>query len=436
MIASNIPQDRYGQTVSTSDPAAATAYYDALDRYLALDSTAIEGFGQAVALDGDFALAQLGLGLSLAAAGRDGEAGDAFAAAVRLRREGPRGLTPRETRQIDLVTAAPENLASFYRHLDDYPGDLLVLGFAAGLLSARRIAAGTGREGVLGLAARSSAHFPQDWALAGICSLELEEAWEFDAAEAAATLALRDRPDNRAACHGYVHVLHETGRLDVAERFLTGWFSERDHRSPLQTHLRWHHALIALEDGNVETVLRRYRAAITPLVSQQRTTVVDSAAVLWRLRLDGIDDLPWLPVTELARTYLTAPRNALFDVHAALALAAGDRAGLDVMRDAWRAEQGRPNRGVVRAVLDGIAAYADERYDAAAEHIGAVTSALPLLGGSRLQQDIVVDTLCDALSRSGQPGRAADILADRQYRRRSRRDEDWIARLRAAVTAP
>lgn len=428
-----IPNDRYGQSVSTVSTDAARAYYDAVDRYVSLDSTAVEDFGQAVELDPDFALAQLGLALSLAAVGRETESRQAFARAVELRQTQADRLSCREARQIDLITRPDENLTGFYDHLDDHPGDMLVLGFAAGMLSTRRIAAGTGREGVLGLARRTNQSFPDDWAVAGICALELEEAWQFDAAETAAQLALRDRPDNRAAAHGYVHVLHETGRLDPAQSFLDGWFSERDHRSHLQTHLRWHHALIALEDDDVDLGRERYETTVSPQVSGQRTTLVDSASLLWRLRVDGHDDLPWEPVVDLARGHLSMARNALFDVHAALALAVGDRAGLEAMRAAWRAETVLPNRGVVRAVLDGIAAHADGRYDVAAESIGSVTSALALVGGSRLQQDIVVDTLCDALSRSGNPERAANVLADRQRRRQSARDARWIAALRSAA---
>ncbi|MER7006508.1 tetratricopeptide repeat protein [Dactylosporangium sp. NPDC000555] len=427
--------DRYGQSVSTADPDAAAAYFDAIDAFLALDDDALDGFGRAVEKDPGLAVAHLGLGLSLAADGRDGEAREAFAAAVRLRRDHPDRLTAREARQIDLITAPPGYLAAYTEHLERHPGDMLVLGFAAGLLSGRRIAAGTGRDAVLILAARPGEAFPDDWALAGICSLELEEAWQFAAAEAAAQRSLRDRPDNRAACHGYVHVLHETGRITQAESFLDDWFHTRPARSPLQTHLRWHHALVALEADDTEAGLRRYHAALDPRVSGRRTTLVDSAAVLWRLHIDGHGDLPWAPVAELARAQLRGPRAALFDVHAALALAAVDRAALGTLRDAWRAETARPNRDVVLAVLDGVAAHGEGRYDEAARHIGGVLSAVSLVGGSRLQQDIVVDTLCDALARSGEPGRAADILEDRKLRRRSRRDERWIDALRRRAAA-
>ncbi|GGM26870.1 hypothetical protein [Dactylosporangium sucinum] len=432
-----MPTDRYGQRVSTVHQEAAAAYFDAVDAYLALDDTAVDGFAQAVALDPGLAVAHLGLGLSLASAGRDAEAREAFTAAVRLRRERPDRLGPREARQIDLVTAPPASLAAYAEHLEAHPGDLLVLGFAAGLLSGRRIAAGTGRAGVLALAAPSAAAFPDDWALAGICALELEEAWQFAEAEAAAERSLLDRPDNRAACHGYVHVLHETGRIGAVESFLNGWFGTRHPRSPLQTHLRWHHALVALENDDAELGLRRYHTAIDPHVSTRRTTLVDAAAVLWRLRIDGHTGLPWDPVAELARAQLAAARGALFDVHAALALAAADRDGLVTLRAAWAAETARPNRDVVLAVLDGIAAHADGRYDVAAQHLGGVVAAVDLVGGSRLQQDIVVDTLCDALARSGDAARAADILADRGHRRRSRRDARWIADLRrASAVAP
>lgn len=422
--------DRYGQTVSTGDADAAAAYFDGVDRYLSLDDTAVESFTTAVSNDPALAVAHLGLGLSLASAGRDAEAREAFAVAVRLRREKP--PSDREARQIDLVTAPPGHLAAYAGHLERHPGDLLVLGFAAGLLSGRRIAAGTGRSGTLALSAPSVAAFPGDWALAGIRSLELSEAWQFDAAEAAAVLSLKDRPDNRAACHGYVHVLHETGRVGESEAFLDTWFATRHARSPLQTHLRWHHALVALENDDADLGLRRYHAAIDPRVSAQRTTLVDAAAVLWRLRVDGQERLPWEPVADLARAQVAGPRGALFDVHAALALAVTDRPALDRLRAAWRAETARPNRDVVVAVLDGVAAHGAGEHDEAARLLGGVLSAVTLVGGSRLQQDIVVDTACDALARSGQPARAADILEDRKHRRRSARDARWITTLRAA----
>jgi tetratricopeptide (TPR) repeat protein len=433
--ATAVPADRYGQVVSTRSAEAATSYYDAVDRCLALDATAVEAFRAALAADPDLAVAYAGLGVSLASDGRDDEARAAFGDARRLLHAGSDRLTSRERRQIELVTSPPEYLAAFDEHLEAYPGDLLVLSVAAGLLSGRRVAAGTGRDGLLGLARRCVAAFPGDWALEGIRAMELEEAWSFDAAEAAAQLALRARPDNRAACHGYVHVLHETGRLVALEAFLADWFDRVDDQSPLQTHLHWHDVMIAVEQDDVEGVLRRYEATVSPGVSSRRTTLVDSAAVLWRLRVDGVDDLPWSPVVGLARALLGRLGTALFDVHAALALAVGDRPGLEALRTAWKQDHRRPHRGVVCALLDGIAAYVEGRFDVAAESIGAVTAALVVMGGSRLQQDVMVDTLCDALARSGEPGRAAEVLRDRQRRRGSVRDARWIAQLTSASPA-
>jgi hypothetical protein len=214
--------------------------------------------------------------------------------------------------------------------------------------------------------------------------------------------------------------------MGLLEAFLSDWFESVSENSSLQTHLRWHDVMVAVENDEIDTALRRYHVAVSPKVSSRRTTLVDSAATLWRLRIDGVADLSWSPVVDLARQQLTTPGIALFDIHAALALAVGDRKSLDVLRDEWRQDRRRPHRGIVVEVMNAIAAFADDRFDEAAQTLSGVTAGLSVLGGSRLQQDVVIDTLCDALVRSGEPARAIEILRDRQRRRGSRRDARWI----------
>jgi hypothetical protein len=116
--------------------------------------------------------------------------------------------------------------------------------------------------------------------------------------------------------------------------------------------------------------------------------------------------------------------------HAAVALAAGrDTAGLARLGRYAASGPGRIFPSVVAPLVAGMQAYVEGRYDAASTLLMAVRPNAVALGGSSAQQEVIEDTLLDALLAAGRLTQARSLLARRLDRRPSRRDQRRLYQL-------
>jgi hypothetical protein len=84
---------------------------------------------------------------------------------------------------------------------------------------------------------------------------------------------------------------------------------------------------------------------------------------------------------------------------------------------------------VVAPLVAGMQAYVEGRYDAASTLLMAVRPNAVALGGSSAQQEVIEDTLLDALLAAGRLTQARSLLARRLDRRPSRRDQRRLYQL-------
>jgi len=150
---------------------------------------------------------------------------------------------------------------------------------------------------------------------------------------------------------------------------------------------------------------------------------IDATAMLWRLKLEGVDIAARIaPVADAWLSVLEGEGGfyAFNDFHAALAFAAAGR-GEALAR--VQAAQGRAaiersdNAGMARAVglqaTEALAAYSEGRHHAAVQHLAAVRDGANRFGGSHAQRDLLTLTLIDAASRAGLASTARHYARER-----------------------
>jgi hypothetical protein len=125
-------------------------------------------------------------------------------------------------------------------------------------------------------------------ALLAMHAFGLEECGEHERAERAAHAALALEPLDARAHHVLAHVFEMTGRSDAGVHWLEA------HRSVWSvsvaaTHFWWHLALFHLASGRIDRVLAVYDERIRDRGSIEVADLIDAAALLWRVQLQGGD---------------------------------------------------------------------------------------------------------------------------------------------------
>ena len=435
--------DSRGLPLSTTSDVAAERYREGVDLLLSAWPGADAALDAAIAADLDFALAHAArarlhaIRVELAAA----RARIATAAEL-VARHG----TERERSHVDILSLAihgtsAEALARVLVHADAWPRDVVILGLplgAFGLFAFSGMA--DHNQARVDLCERHARHFANDdWWFLNYRGWSHAENGTVAYGRELAQRSHDLRRNNANAVHALSHAMFEGGWGDDADRLISGWLPGYDRSGTLHGHIGWHACLTALERGDTAKALALYAAHVEPSVSAglPLNVMTDTVSFLWRMRAYG-HDVP-AGLWEAAAAY-AAPlyRDAGFpfaDVHMAMLDAVtGDRAGTERRADALTAlvEAGTLAAGpVVPAICRAALAFAEQDYAGCARLLEPLAGEVVRIGGSGAQREVVEDTLLVALMRSGEAGKARNLLDRRLHRRPSPRDAAWRSQLAA-----
>jgi tetratricopeptide (TPR) repeat protein len=430
--------DRYGLPLSTSSVLAAEHYQEGMDRLLAWKLGGDDEFRTALAADPGFALAHAGaalwslfLGDAPAAHASIASARDLVAGATRRERQHVAALS----RIVTGDTA--RGLELIDEHVAEFPRDALAVNQASSSIG---FGGRPDREAFrVAFLERLAPAYGDDWWFQSALGFTYHEVRRFEESRRLSEQSLRQCPGNANASHNIAHVCFETADHDGGIRFLEPWLAGYDRRAPYHCHLAWHLALFELHRGDAGRAREIYDRDIAAS-SNPRFTVMDGAALLWRLALYGGDTgpLPWAALAEVARR-TSRPGFVFGDVHAAIAYAAsGNEPALALLVDALRAlgQAGHPIAASVGVPLVlGAAAFAAGDHAGAVAHLEPVEREMHRIGGSHAQWELFEETMVACYLRLGRCDDAIRLLRRRLASRRMPRDLQWLREAEAGAGA-
>jgi tetratricopeptide (TPR) repeat protein len=326
--------------------------------------------------------------------------------------------------------------------LRDWPRDALALQ-TAHLMDFYRGDALNLRNRVARVLPAWSATLPGYSYLLGMHAFGLEECNQYPQAEATARRALELTPTDGWAVHAVAHVMEMQGRIDDGIAWLTSraddWATPDNAFAP---HNWWHLALFHLDRGDYAAALDLYDRRIDGPQADMMLVLIDCSALLWRLRLEGVDvGDRFERVAERWRARAAEERGfyAFNDLHSLLAFAAsGQREDCERVLAELRAAAAvgaGANAAMARDIglplAEGMLFFAQGRFAQAIERIEPVRDVAHGFGGSHAQRDLLTLTLIEAAIRSGDAARARHVLAERQVHKPTA----WSARLAARIEA-
>jgi hypothetical protein len=275
----------------------------------------------------------------------------------------------------------------------------------------------------------------------GMAAFGMEESGHYGAALDTGRRAVAANPDDVWAIHAVTHVYEMTGAVDLGIEFLAERTSSWGEDNLFQVHNWWHLAVFHLETGQVDDILAIFDERIHPVGAEPvLLELLDAAALLWRLHLDGVDvgdrferlAACWAPKA------FDEPWYAFNDLHAVVALAGAGR--LDEARslvarlEAWvatgRGANVRMTADVGLPASRAIVAFAEGRDDDVVAELAPIRRTSSAFGGSHAQRDLLQRTLLEAALRSGCDDLARSLTAER-VGQRDTSVYGWMQRARA-----
>jgi len=243
----------------------------------------------------------------------------------------------------------------------------------------------------------------------GFYSFGLEENRDFSHAEELGRRVVAMRPAHPYAIHAVAHVLEMNGRQGGG----IWWMRSRADdwtSSNFDNHLWWHLALFHLDLNQIDTVLEIYDNSLRgPGRVSEKYSELDSAALLWRLNLLGIDVAGrW---SELADKWEPTAADTLYafnDVHAMMTFVSDhrDEAAQRLLsaNERYANHASDANAAMSRIVglpfCRALQAFAAGDYDACVNQLLPIRYSTHRLGGSAAQRDIIGWTLLEAALRA------------------------------------
>ena len=418
--------DLYGLEL-TADADVVDLYNEALGRLLRVQSGARESLLECVRRDPDFAMAHAAL--ALVGNEFDAEvniAAHLYAAQTAAMKRG----TERERAFVAAaVSRVAGDSARLRAHLREYPRDVLAVSVCMPTIAfsgAYDVPEDAWNE----LDSLASEFGTDDWWYNGLSAFAKQERGDLATAEQLADRSLEVEPRGGTAVHARAHVYYEVGEHEAGLTWIDPWIESCGRDAIHRAHFSWHAALHELALNDEGAVCQRYERQLAPPAVSGTRALVDSAALLWRMRVHGmkVDDAAITRVWAAAGRALDHPATPFAAMHAALALAVGGDSA-DVARFACRCRSaGNPvTATVVAEFADALADFLAGRNEAAAVSLLALRQQFDRVGGSAAQQEIVEETAIAALAAAGRSSEATALLEERMDRRPRPRDESWRA---------
>jgi hypothetical protein len=410
-------EDRYGNALATTSPAARDAYVAGTDRLLSADAGIVATFEEAVAADEGFALGHIALARTLQVQGRGSEIKASLERGLAL----AEGTSPREQSHIAifkqiLTGRGGAAIPAILEHLYTWPRDAMVLAPITGVFGLIGFSGKAGREAEqLAVLETFSSAYGDDWWFRMALAFAEIELHEYERGLRNIEASLRGFGRNAHAAHVRAHLFYELGEREAGLAYLDDWSRDYSPEAQLHCHISWHRALWSLETGRRERAWEIYRTALKPDAAwgPPLNVLTDCASFLVRAEMAGetVESELWNEIADYAARWFPNSGIAFADIHSALAFAmAGKQDALQRIIDN---PQG-PAADILVPIARGFDAFARHDWAAAAREIHPLLETHERVGGSRAQRDLLEYAVTCALLRNGQRDEAWQLISSRR----------------------
>ncbi|HVK57097.1 MAG TPA: tetratricopeptide repeat protein [Burkholderiales bacterium] len=255
----------------------------------------------------------------------------------------------------------------------------------------------------------------------GMYAFGLEETNLFQQAEDTGRRALALNRRDPWAIHAVTHVMEMQGRQKDGIEWLTSRVKDWSEDNMFAVHQWWHLALLHLDLGEIDEVLKLYDSGVRGNHSAMSLDLVDASAMLWRLQLRGIDiGDRWKEIADICEEKADTGYYAFNDTHAMMAFVGNNREHavrerLDALTKVLD-EKGTNvmmTRDVGLPLSEAIAALGRGDYATTIERLIPIRAIANRFGGSNAQRDLIHLTLLEAAFRAGRVNLAQALAAER-----------------------
>ena len=266
-----------------------------------------------------------------------------------------------------------------------------------------------------------SKSMPGYHAVLGLHAFGLEETGDYAQAEKQGRRGVELEPRDGWSRHAVAHVMEMQNRQRDGIAWMRGNAQAWSQESFFAVHNWWHLALYHLDLGEIDEVLALYDGPVYGKRSTVILEMIDASAMLWRLKLRGIDvSNRWEALADNWAPVATAGNYAFNDMHAMMAFVGSGRSrAADAVLEAQAAalERGGDNVAFIsevgRPATQAIKAFGDGNYGKTVQLLRPIRNYAHRFGGSHAQRDLLDLTLIEAALRGGETRLASALITER-----------------------
>jgi tetratricopeptide (TPR) repeat protein len=432
--------DQFGVPVSCVDRSAAGSFDAAVSKILTFQGDPLADLDRAIATDPGFFMGYVLKALIFGLSTEKALVGNALSLLAVAKRSGA-SASVRETKHAAAVEAwlsgrFVDACAVWEGILVEHPNDAIAM-FAAHQGDFFLGQLGELRDRVARRLPDIEKGSPLEGYYWGMYAFGLEEMGDYDKALEVGRRAVERHKNNAWATHAVAHIFEMTNRVDEGEQWLVTRESDWVD-STLAVHLWWHLALYYCDQQRWDCALELFDLRIRRPNSTVLMELLDASALLWRLKLYGVEvGDRWQSLAEAWEPRIDEAWYAFNDMHAMMTFAGARRFDLaqqliQVLQTtaAMPTDNGVVTRTIGLPVSEALFAYADTHYASAVALLAPVRTIAVRAGGSHAQRDFLAQTLLSAAEKAGHVQLARALLNERlALRPLSNLNQRWMERV-------